>query len=41
MKELYTSPVVDVELFEAVDVIRTSGSQQEQDDPTPQTPIIP
>lgn len=38
MKELYTSPVVDVELFEAVDVIRTSG---EQDDPTPQTPIIP
>lgn len=35
MKELYTSPVVDIELFEAVDVIRTS------DDPTPQTPIIP
>lgn len=38
MKELYTSPVVDVELFEAVDVIRTSdptGSIPEDDLPEP------
>ena len=35
MKELYTTPVVDVELFEAVDVVCASG-----DDPTPVLPII-
>lgn len=26
MKELYSAPVVDVELFETVDVIRTSNT---------------
>lgn len=28
MKELYTTPVVEMEMFEAVDVIRTSGEQE-------------
>lgn len=30
MKELYSAPVVDVELFEAVDVIRTSGPKSDE-----------
>lgn len=33
MKELYSAPVVDVELFETVDVIRTSNSGPASDEP--------
>ena len=33
----YTTPVVEVEMFEAVDVIRTSGSSQQP----PTTPFQP
>lgn len=38
MKELYTTPVVEMEMFEAVDVIRTSGQQGTTADPN--QPIV-
>ena len=38
MKELYTTPVVEMEMFEAVDVIRTSGEQETTANPN--DPIV-